>query len=257
VPPVTRPRDIPWEALDAQALSPAQAQLVGAEWKARMVQEHLAVGAFALITQELAETGCDERVLALVARASADEVRHADVCRRVAVAFLGDGEVPPRVRGTPAVPPHADLPERRALLHVVEMCCVNETLTGVFLTEMLARATNPAMRAVIDSLLADEIDHGRVGWAHLAACQAEGRAVGLDEGLRGILERSIGRLLDGGGGARPPAPDPALAAYGIIGKAESDEIVRAALRDVILPGFAEIGIPVDGARTLAAARGWA
>ena len=59
--------------------------------------------------------------------------------------------------------PSRGSPRDRVLLHVVEMCCMSETLTGVYFTEMLARTTDVVAREAIESLLEDEIDHGRVG----------------------------------------------------------------------------------------------
>jgi hypothetical protein len=164
-------RAIDWDALteDVRSLPPTARTVLGETWKERMRQEHLAVGAFALLTQELAQQGCDATVLGLVARASADEVRHAQVCGRMAVAMLGHEAVPRVWRGLPKVPAHATVNAKtRVLLHVVEMCCLSETLTAVFFAEMVSRATHSAARAVVESLLEDEIDHSRVGWAYLA-----------------------------------------------------------------------------------------
>ena len=61
-------------------------------------------GAFALLTQELAELGCEGAVLGLVARAASDEVRHAETCRRMAVATMGTQGVPRTWRGLPRIP---------------------------------------------------------------------------------------------------------------------------------------------------------
>ena len=89
-------------------------------------------------------------------------VRHADTCRRLAAALLGANEVAGRLRGVPRVPMHREAPPAdRVLLHVVEMCCLSETLTGVYLTEMLGRTSDATVRTLIESLLEDEIDHGR------------------------------------------------------------------------------------------------
>lgn len=135
-------RDIPWDHVDSadEHLDAAGHARVGAAWRARMRQEHLAVGAFSLVATELAREGCDTVVLAMITRAASDEVRHADVCRRLAERHLGASAMPRRVRGVPSIPAHEGLSDSdRVLLHVVEMCCLSETLTGVYLTEMLAR----------------------------------------------------------------------------------------------------------------------
>ncbi|HEY6459042.1 MAG TPA: ferritin-like domain-containing protein, partial [Polyangiaceae bacterium] len=190
-------RTIAWDALDAAALGDAGRRAVGATWLERTRQEHLAVGAFSLLARELAAAGCDPVVLALVTRAACDEVRHAAICRRFAVALLGEGAVPGGFRGLPKVPMHAGASaDDRVLFHVVEMCCMSETLTGVYFTEMIARTTDPVAREAVESLLEDEIDHGRVGWAYLAGRTRDGALGGLSAALPGMLARTFAPVLD-------------------------------------------------------------
>src|SRR5262249_3406334 len=126
-----------------------------------------------------------------------DEVRHAEVCRRIACALLGDSKVPRAFRGVPDVPLHANASaSERVLFHVVEMCCLSETFTGVYFTEALPRTKHPAMRAAIESLLQDEIDHGRVGWAYLACRVRDGTVGGLSNALPDMLDRVVGRVMN-------------------------------------------------------------
>lgn len=247
-------RSIAWGELDASALSPAQRRVVGESWKERMRQEHLAVGAFARIAHELAEQGCEPIVLELATKASWDEVRHAEICRKMAVALLGEEEVPASWRGVPKIPAHEGAsPEQRTLFHVTEMCCLSETLTGVCFTEMLARATNEIARAAIASLLEDELDHGKLGWAHLASRARAKATAGVAEALPALLDRTVGRALS----RRSDEPDDrALEAFGYLGPAAMREGVRRALFDVVLPGFETVGLDVRPAREHAAARGW-
>ena len=249
-------REIVWAELNAGALGEQGRRTVGATWRKRMKQEHLAVGAFALLAQELAEEGADSVVLSLVTRASSDEVRHAEICRSFAIALLGEASVEPRLRGLPRVPMHSGAAAgERVLFHLVEMCCLNETLTGVYLTEMLARATVPVARAAVESLLEDEIDHGRVGWAYLAARAKEGRTDGLSAALPAMLDRTFRAVLDA---ARRSTEleDPKLESYAYLSTNVAADVYRRALRDVILPGFETLG--VDLGPTLARVRrnGW-
>jgi hypothetical protein len=81
------------------------------------------------------------------------------------------------------------------LLHMVEMCCLSETFTGVFLTEMLARMPEGSPRMAVESLLEDEIDHGRVGWAYLAARAQAKELDGLDDALPSMLERTVAGVM--------------------------------------------------------------
>jgi len=241
-------RPIAWAAFEeaARSLPDGSRAVIGGTWRERMRQEHLAVGAFAQLTQELAQIGCEGAVLELVARASSDEVRHAEICRRVATAMLGEGDVPRAWRGLPKIPMHPrhDAPSR-ALFHVVEMCCLSETLTGVFFTEMHARATFQPTRTVVESLLEDEIDHGRVGWAYLAT-RARARSLeGLAQALPEMLARTFGRALQGLGRVED---DDAMEAFGYVRDGACAAIFRRALRDVVIPGFETLSVDLAPSR---------
>jgi hypothetical protein len=247
---------IAWEEMDTGRLGADDRAIVGATWRERMKQEHLAVGAFALLAQELAEVGCGEVELFLVARAASDEVRHAEICRRLAVALLGEAQVPRRFRGLPRIPRHDDAdPGTRALLHVVEMCCLSETLTGVYLTEMLARATEPVARAAVKSLLADEIDHGRVGWAYLASRARERTTRDLAEALPAMLDRTFDAVLSRARRAEPK-DDTGREALGYLSAQAAGVVYQQALDEVILPGFETLNIDLTAAKARIQERGW-
>jgi len=246
--PTAAYRPSPWDELDTSMLDAEKRAIVGRTWRERMRQEHLAVGAFALLAQELAAEGCCPAVLSRVTRAAADEVRHAEVCRKMAVGLLGSEGVPTRFRGLPRVPPHESATSRhRVLFHVVEMCCLSETLTGVCFTEMLLRARPRAVRTAVRSLLEDEIDHGRVGWAYLAERAREGSLQGLAQALPAMIDRTIGRALRDARRTRR-GDDLSMEAFGYLGNDASAVVFVRALRDVIVPGFETLGVDLKPAR---------
>jgi hypothetical protein len=216
-----------------------------------MKQEHLAVGAFALLTQELAQVGCEPVVLSLIARAAADEIRHAEVCRQMAMALLGGAAVPARYRGLPKIPAQKETsPADRALLHVVEMCCLSESITAVYFTEMISRASHPVAKAAVESLLEDEIDHSRVGWAYLASRASAKTTTGLAEAMPAMLERTVGRAI-AELGVTDDQDDPAMEAFGYLSNTTGARVVRQAFRDVILPGVEQLGVDTGPARAWA------
>lgn len=218
-----------------------------------MEQEHLAVGAFAMLTQELAQVGGPANLLALLAKASCDEVRHAEICRRLAVSALGAAHVPTRFRGLPQIPAHdGQLPEARMVLHAVEMCCIGETCTGVYLTSMHAQATHPTARAVLTALLEDEIDHGRVGWALLADASPKARNV-VAAKLWPMLERSVGGVF--ASGLRAETTDHELSPFAYVSGEEAVAFYADTIREVVLPGFETLGIDTRPAVAALAARG--
>lgn len=251
-------RDIPWDD-EVPPLDEARRTLLVHAWTWRREQEHLAVGAFSRLAYEAAAHGCEPATLALLTRAATDEVHHADVCRRVVERHTGRA-LPTAMRGAPE--PDAPLrgratdeTTRALLLRIVETCCISETMTGVYFTEMLAVATQPLARAVVLSLLEDEIDHGRVGWAYLAAASRDGLAGAVAEALPTLLERNIAFAF---ADARelPEADDPELDQHGYIGRTRAADIYRQGLATVLLPGFDAAGVDTRAARAHMKARGW-
>lgn len=143
----------------------------------------------------------------------------------------------------------------RVLFHVVEMCCMSETLTGVYFTEMLARTTDAVAREAIESLLEDEIDHGRVGWAYLAARSRDGALGGLSEALPPIFKRTFQAVLAPPGIAAHE-DDARLEACGYLGARAAAEVYRRTLRDVILPGLEQLGVELTPSLSLLRESHW-
>lgn len=241
---------IAWEELTRDARETRPATVVAESWNHRSKQEHLAVGAFSMLARELGDEGCEPIVLSLVTRAANDEVRHTEICARMWFALRGETFVPARFRGTPVAPP-ADV-----LVHVVEHCCLSETFTTVAFTEMLARTTHPVAHAVVQSLLADEVDHGRVGWAYLAERAKAGRLQCVAAALPDVFVRAVAP-------AMKPAElnasddDPANERWGYLAPKAIASIYRAALHEVVVPGFAKFGIDTRDAMRALEAKGWA
>lgn len=234
-------------------MTPAQREIVGASWLHRMEAEHLAVGAFARLTSELAALGCQPAILELAARAVSDEVRHARLCREAAIAHLGEPRVPAFVRGAPELPEYATDREQALVLFAVEMCCISETLTGAFLTEMLDRARTDDARALVRGLLTDEIDHGRIGWALLEDRRRRGMELAfVGAALPDLLEHQCGDVIV----PTSVTDEPALEAHGYLGPHASAYVYRTGLADIVLPGFDALGIDTAAARRHAAERGW-
>jgi hypothetical protein len=189
-------------------------------------------------------------VLALARRAVEDEPRHAELCRRLAEAYAGgpvSSPAPPEVE----VPRHDGVdPALRSHLHVVAMCCINETIACGFVEACLDAADGPLVKAIHREHLSDEIHHARVGWAHLASPR-------IDAATRAAIGAWLPRLLDANlkhweariallpadgvpGHAFPPVPALVAAA-------------RAAVETLVLPGFDHVGVDTAAARTWFAA----
>ncbi|MBX7196715.1 MAG: hypothetical protein K1X94_31975 [Sandaracinaceae bacterium] len=252
-------RVLGWQSAPRAAIAalPAHKRLrIGAAWRFRMEQEHLAVGHFARLVYELAATGAEPVVLALLTRAASDEVRHFAICRDYAALFV-DEVLPERLEGSARPVPRPHLARReQALLEVVETCCVSETLTGLYFTEMLARTTDPFARSLVESLLEDELHHGRVGWTHLTNACREGWGKPVVEAhLLELFERAVGSVLTLSA-SRREGDDLSMEALAWLGNDTGARIYREGLRDMLLPGLAAVGLDVGALREAAHTRGW-
>jgi hypothetical protein len=247
------------------ALDPARLKRLTHAWTWRRAQEHVAVGAFCELAHGASLHGCEPAILALLTRAATDEVHHADVCRRLVEKHTGRSlDVVLRASSTSVAAPSessfanvaTETSERTLLLRIVETCCISETLTGAYFTEMLELATQPLGRAVVLALLEDEIDHGRVGWAYLASACRNGRAFDISSSLASMIERNVAPIFDAA--LRLPEPDDEeLDRHGYMGRTRAADVYRHAIGTILLPGFEALDLDTRDAHELVRARGWA
>ena len=245
---------------NAPRLRPEERVRLGKTWLGRMHEEHRAVGAFGQLTTELVATGCDHAVLALVTRAAADEVAHAEVCRTMARRYLDGDQIPHQMRGEWLLPAYGDASRsENALLNVVTMCCLSETFTTAYFTRMLQLTSVTEIRAAVRGLLADELGHARLGWAHLGWSLERTRS---PRKMRALVAHWLPALLDDVAAevfeeacVRPEPDVPRLIAHGYLGRDTAAELYRTALTTIILPGFATLGVDVGSATRWARDRG--
>lgn len=226
-------------------LDPSLRERLGRQWASRATAELRVASIFASVSAGLLESGADPAVLRIAARAVSDEVRHAEICRHVAERYLGrEVEWPAPGRGS--MPSLARAPgSLKATLHTIAMGCINETIASAWLETSLRDATAPLARAAIRELMADDIHHARLGWAHLASTFVGPEA-----------RRAIGAWLPAlfDAAARPwtrEHPDKVAegcAEHGVPSNAQTRAVVRETLSGVVLPGFESLGVPIDAGR---------
>jgi hypothetical protein len=197
------------------------------------------------MAEELAQVGATEVVVRGAEEASADELRHRDLCARLAARW---GEtnaidhVPPRQRIG-----RSDMdPRDRLLWEMVAVCCVSETMNTSLLTRCLEVAKDAEIRSTLHDLLEDEVRHARLGWAHLAAERAAGRGEFLRDVLPLVLEASVEPgFLE----AKPHVPwTDALYDYGELPSAELIQIYKDTLNLVVFPGLDAVGVDTSKGR---------
>jgi hypothetical protein len=226
----------------------ARAVLAGI-WQERGSSELKVAGGFAAVSALLIEHGSAQAVLELVSRAVRDEVHHAEIAVDMAARYRGSDVVWPEPTSFPVpmfAPASAPL---RATLLVIALCCINETLACGILEGQLAQATSPLTRAALQTVLADEIDHARAGWAHVASpiVTPAMRSEIAENWLVRLLNARLKDLVD----EDSPFPGEEYPEHGILTRAARKKIVASALEAVVFPGWERAGI------SPAKARAWA
>ncbi len=218
---------------------------VAATWAFRTRAEIEATARFARMAAELAEIGASPVVVDGAAAASADELRHRDLCARLAARWGEPNALshePPRNRIG-----RSDMdPRDRLLWEMVAVCCISETMNTSLMTRCMEVVRDEEIRSTLHELLEDEVRHARLGWAHLAAERAGGRGQFLGDVLPLMLEASVEPgFLEG----TQPAPwTDALYDYGELPWAELVRIYRDTMSLVIFPGLDAMGVDTTKGR---------
>lgn len=234
------PHGLPAGDAHIDALPPALRTAIAQHWSRRVTSELQVSLAFTQLAPWLRSLHADTTVVTMMERAAAEEIAHADLCLHLAEVYAGTSVA------TPAVPfemPRFGFDDERleAAVHVAGLCCVNETLATAYLEGCLSLASTPIAIAANRTHLREEIDHARLGWAHLSSSA-------LTPELRVQLGACVPRLL----AANVPLwvqedaflPREGVPAHGLPSHEYSCRTARAAARELVIPGFRHVGIPV-------------
>ena len=237
---------IPWTESTADTLTEPERARLAATWMRRSEAEYLAVSTFSVLAIDLVAASAPADVLSLCLRAGIDEVRHAEMCIRMAKIYSGKQQLPPP--GMSSLPDDPARPKlHQALANTMLVSCVSETYATTVLSATRDLTTDPTAQAVLTSIYSDEVMHARLGWSYLRyAIEVGGQGVidaaaaMLPRALRGVAnvveaERPIGDVTD------------AVRTHGLMTPAEERVIFSTCVREVLVPGFEALGIPVGSA----------
>jgi len=227
-----------------ERLAPDVRQLLGRIWAGRAMSELGAGSGFAQVIVGLYAFGAHPEVLSLATRAAHQEVEHARMCHALAELYLGE-PVPMPIAKKVGMPPHEGASDPlRATLHVIGLCCFNETIAVEFVARCRDAAEAPAVARATSVHLRDEIGHARVGWAHLGSDR-------LDAADRRAIRRWMPRLVKANGEMWleriSRLPERGVPGHGYPSVRDLHRGVRKALQEVVIPGLAEAGIDVSSA----------
>jgi hypothetical protein len=232
-------RPLPEHDPSLSDLAAADRQRLSRIWLHRAAMERRVADSFEVILQALQRRRAPAALVALAARAIDDEYRHAELSRVVASRFAAR-ELPAPERLPLEVPRHSQAtPELRDTLFIVGQCILNETTAGAFLETCLEQAEGILAKSALRELLSDEIDHGRIGWAHLASLNDEARAA-VAEWLLPMAFLNL-RLWKHES-PHDPTHTGALTRHGAPPASVIHEALVDALRTLIVPGLKELHI---------------
>ncbi|MEZ4447918.1 MAG: hypothetical protein R3B09_00475 [Nannocystaceae bacterium] len=229
-------------------------------WARRATAEHGSIHQFSGLLHALCEARVGLQLLGPLARLITDEVRHAELCARMALACDPEGPTQsPRAFGWPLprapwpAPPDEGTPAAImtwAASAILIACCLGETLSRPMYESLIVVCTDPIAESVLRQIQRDEHLHAAFGWDAVAtllpAIGDEGRAR-LQEALRrafGGFEATTacGRSVESIAGreltiARGDAPN-----LGILGPDQYAMIFFATIEHEIFPALTALGL---------------
>ena len=225
-------------------VSNASRRIAADAWTFRWRVELEAEKRFARMARRLAATGALPVVVDLAARASDDERRHAAHCADLARAFGAD--IPAEDFDAPEISPPG-LDERKSVLYeVVAACCITETESTSVLTTLLHSVRAGRMRRILRELLRDEVNHSRLGWAHLAHESSQADVRFLDRMIPRMLEGSVAPGLFEAAAAELESSE--LLTCGVLPHSTKRSIFTLTLLEVVFPGLERLGVHTGPAR---------
>jgi hypothetical protein len=211
--------------------------VAGRVWAYRAAQEREAAARFFRIARRVREVF---PALEHLARdAARDELRHGELCDRLAEKFGVTARV--LVRVPPEVGPRGLTFEQRVLYEVVAACCVAETLSATALGQIKELADDAQVADAAHSILKDEVTHSRLGWAALTEATRTTDVRFLSPHVSEMLRFAAGDELYVGAPDHK-APEECAEGLGVLSTQRRRDVVTSTVRDVILPGFSSLGV---------------
>jgi len=227
----------------------AQVQFAAQGWPLRAAEElrsaliyrALATSAFHVLDRDLVD-----RVHAVIL----DEVRHAKICAHVGL-LLGAAE--PAYDRAPVTARLAQLPDtrRRTAAILISEVAIGETISMALFRAGRRGTVEPLARFVLESILADEVRHQRLGWDGLGALwptltAADREALQRDASstLASVEQRTALPVLKKLEAGEPF--DPAWAELGVLPYETRVDAFYFAVERFVVPRLTRLGL--DGAR---------
>jgi hypothetical protein len=229
---------VPSEASLAQ-LDPALRALLAAHWARQAQAEHASVAAFAQLALDLLAFAAPAELVERAHQAAADEVRHAKRAFALAGAYAGSALRPGPLR----VPPR-HLHDLAALAAATAReGCLGETMATLVAAEALTVAREPAVRAALALVVADEARHAAHAWAIVSWAIATG-GPDVADAVAAVLSDPASSIT-AFCAALPEVPLAGLAAHGLLDRATVRRALEQGVVRVLGPATVALLGPSD------------
>ena len=212
-------------ALDG--LSEEERALLADKWTKDGLAEHSSVAGFNRFALDLMAHGAPAELVTRAQLAAIQEVEHARLCFGLASAYAG------RALG-PSGLPIERAPVARDLVELAVWTAtegaIGETLAAWLATEARDRASDPAVRRVLDVIVQDETEHAQLAWATLKWALELG-GVEVREALERVMNSWAGRVDD---------VDVGLEAHGLMSPRERALALQRGWNEVVRPAFSAL-----------------
>jgi hypothetical protein len=211
-------------------------------WFGRAVSE-LDVGAqFGLLAAGF-PVASSNQIRAALTEAADDESKHSEICATVGAHYAGAPRALAR-RPIHSLVRFGDTSEATSLLlHLVLLSCVNEATSTFYLRECMKRCRATAAHAALRDLLADDVQHARIGWRHLGSDDVTAD----DRRHVSFAMPTLLRLSHEVWSGVPERSEPWFAEHGCLGRDTANRAFVSAVREVIIPGLAFVGVDAQPA----------
>ena len=213
----------------ARVLVPEVQRRLANAWLQLARLEHASIGSFARFTLQLLALGAPPDLVLSAQRAAIDETRHAQLAFGLASEYAG------RTLGPGPLSVDACL-ETTDLLEIIATVfdegCIGETMAAVEARQALEHAREPAVRAVLETVAADEMRHAELAWRTVAWAIAAG-----GEAVRNRIEALVTREMIPSpvDGSPECAEDSQLLEHGIVTESLRRSRRESTLATVIVP----------------------
>lgn len=238
--PTRRVRAIAFSAFAPKHYAPAALALASDQYGALARGERSAIGLFARLGAALDRFGAPREFVLAATAAAHDEARHAQYCEEFAVRCGFDASV------LAAGPPCAE-PEPTSLVELdvamLRSVALSETLAAALLMACRRVAREPVARALLTTLIADEIHHARLGW-YYAANRAQQWSPAERQKVADALAEPVLRIeyeFHHGRDAAESFEQPTRA-LGVLGTDAQRACIRDVVEHEILPGLDALGL---------------